>query len=240
MNRKPVVFTKQIHSSCSSFSSDDVFLKAHFSLENLDFELTEGVINTNLAPLVGETISKIEENIFLIEVYLEDDKTFYKTGDFLRSATKDEMNKLVEGYTKKGWRTESDYLQNKVSNERGFLQRQLRNYEGFVIPEWTSDLPIASYRGALPPNIFLDKELQDYLSEGGCHGYIGHSQRTFDTDRALVKIARKRNATDKQIADFLSHSAGRHFADQLSCAEDVEKYFDEYFVYRHSNVGLVK
>lgn len=228
---KPVVFSKQIHSSLSSVSSDDVFLSFRTDSKNLDFELIDGsVIKTKVERfqhLNGEIISEIAENEFLIKVYLVADKTFYTT---FRHSDKNTFNALVSKYLdKKGWSKDSDYLSQKINNEQEFLESQLRRYQGFVIPDWNENLPVEAYRGALPDSVFKNKELQKYLANGGCFGYIGHSQRTYAIDRVLVKMMNNLSIKPQDLAKFVMHSAGRHFCDQVDCEADAEKYFEEYF-----------
>lgn len=227
---KPVIFSKQIHSCLASCSSNDVFLNCQLSFETLDFNLVEGqeIKSDKYKMLAGETISQIVENIFLIQVYLEPDKTFYTTRASFDTTV---FSNIVGVHLKKGWTTEQNYLAIKTSGQQEYLEGELRKFQGYVIPNWERDLPVESYRGALSKEVFEDKKLQNYLAGGGCHGYIGHSGRTFETDRELEKVAKEKGASNEQISYFLSHSAGRHYADQLSSKEDVEKYFSEYFVW---------
>lgn len=105
---------------------------------------------------------------------------------------------------------------------------ELRRQAGFVIPTWSKDMPISEYQGALSLELFGDDGLQDYLSNGGCHGYIGASERTFEIDMELERACRDRKMSVREIAWFLSHSAGRHFADQLRVPADVEEYLEQY------------
>jgi hypothetical protein len=234
MENKIIVFHKQIHSTCASACSNDAFLSFRVKTNDLDFKLAEDRhIKSKFAQLDNEIVKQITENQFLIEIYLEADKTFYYRNSFMTdSSASEEFKKLVESYIKKGWGKEADYYSRKFSNEKDYLERQLRNYEGYVIPDWNENLTIENYRGALSDEVFNDADLQKYLQNGGCHGYIGHSNRTFATDRRLEIRAFEYGLTPKQLAEFVAHSAGRHFADQLDSVNDVDEYFEKYNIYK--------
>lgn len=229
MKNKPVAFYKRIHSCCATVSSEDILLNFRVDKQKLDFDLIEARrIKSSLAPLNGQFIEEICENYFLIEVFLTADKTFYNTGS-MRSVSEKEVQRIANPLIELGWQKGRDYYSQKYSSQKEYLEAQLRYFQGYVIPEWNKDLPVEAYRGALSDEVFNNKGLQDYLSKGGCFGYIGHSQRTYDTDREIETIRLEKSIDPKYIAVFMSHTAGRHFADDLRSREDVRKNFGSYF-----------
>lgn len=230
MKNKPVFFQKQLHSSLSSWSSNDVFLYYETESAELDFPIKKGLINTNKFPhLNKENIDGIVENQFCIIVYLESDKTFYAINS---NVTKESLADLTKKYLEKskyGWTTQKPHDLTKKFIEQEYLEKQLKKLNGYVIPEWNVFLTPEDYQGALPDELFNLPTIQNYLDSGGCHGYIGAPERTFQTDRELLRVSAIHKASNEDLAKFIISSKGRHFADQLSSEQDVEKHFTSYF-----------
>lgn len=242
MRNTVVLFKKLIHSCFASFSTSDALLYRPVALASSPV-IENGKINGNVDMPENEGLCfKVDPDnkIDLLYVYLPDDETFYKRAlaerkYFMAHYDKTpEFTALVASYNALGFVTR-DSLTTDVraaiarcyeAEEKHRIKQ--REAEGFVIPEWRNDLPAEAYRGALSDSVFLDFDLQSYLSHGGCHGYIGHSNRTFETDKALEAQCVQMGLTSSQIATFLAHSAGRHFADQLDAVEDVYKYLSDY------------
>lgn len=241
MRNTSVIFSLHVHACFASFSSSDTFLYKAKSLDSspmIEYDKINGEIDMPEHAAIRFQVDP-ENKIDILTIWVPADKTFYERG--LKKGFTSHFNKdpafldLVSSYKSDGWAERADLPKDVLAAMERIHEGEekhsieVRASRGFVIPRWESGLPVESYRGALPDSVFLDFDLQSYLSGGGCHGYIGASERTFDTDRALMSVSEGRGISPHDLATFCAHSAGRHFADQLQTPEDVEKYFDDYF-----------
>lgn len=217
---KPVIISKHLHSCSASWSSGDkmVYFKTNKNL--LDFEVDEkSLIKSKAFPhLTGENISEIKETTQALIVYLENDKTYYQfnRGGGISHVTETLMKELVQTYLHKGgWEIERPSVFEIIIEQERVINIQTRVLEGYVIPEWSKDLKPEDYQGGLSNKLFKEPYLQDYLKGGGCHGYIGHSVRTFKIDKKFEKRAKELKLTDLEIAIFMCGKDGRHFGDSI-------------------------
>ncbi len=248
---KPVIISKHIHSCFAGWSSNDERVYIYTTSDKLDFTSIDNIIaagsiiiSHNFPFISLEKIAQIVETHDIMYVYLEADKTLYEKG--LRSRRgigedyKDELKEIVAGYLEKGWglrnpEHSTEILAKKLSDREEEIRIELRILKGHVYGTWEKSG--IDYRGALSEKVWNEQHLKEYLAEGGCHGYIGASERTFNTDRELEKVVYERGYTSSQFAEFMCSRPGRHFADQLhECdgsndAEIINKYIDGYFWY---------
>lgn len=234
-----IIFHKQVHSCLASFSTNDVLLKQVFET-GWPTEVSIERCEVDGIPFpFGESLSAISMGIDplgqsnILSIYFKADKTFYNAGPPFREFHESlAFRSLVSRYEEQGWKKElppeAKAVQQRIWEHEEALRTAERMELGFVIPKWESGLPVAAYRGALSEDLFMEPSLQKYLSGGGCHGYIGASERTRATDERLEQLCKERGFTTAEIATFLAHSDGRYFADQLQGPDDVNEYLDQY------------
>lgn len=229
---KTVVFSKHIHSGLSAYQSGDKWVYLETTKDKLDFTLSTDVMivgSKNIHALNLETISRITETLDMMVINLESDKTFYNrsssrhgAGFNRENASKEEMNNLVDTYVKKGFSPEEPLLAKTLYNHEKIVEEMFRKVKGFVFPGNKKKREPKEFQGGLSDELFNEKGLQKYISSGGAYGYIGHWSRTFVSDRTIETQLRKSGYSIEQISNFMSHSAGRHFADNLGSYEEHE------------------
>jgi len=216
---------KQIHSCFAACSSEDTMLGIDCEP---DFPVFPGyVIQSEKFPFLnGEKIAEVIENKYKCTVYLEADETFYKmhlnslpnpNWGNLRNERRPDYVLLVDNYLKMGWQDRDDLeeigLDKELREEREKLENRLRELDGYVIPDWHADFN--EYQGRLSDELYADKYLQNYINSGGCHGYIGNSDRMYIHDRFIEGVLREEGYSLREIAVFLCSACGRHFGDSL-------------------------
>lgn len=235
-----VIFTKQVHSCCASVSSNDVFLRKEFVTgysPKID-TVRNAIDGKNPADEPFQSISVGFDplgQMNLIAVDVAPDKTYYEKG--LRLGFRDFHQdpgflSSIAAYKNAGWAIElsprAKIVRDRISDNEERMRVEQRTAEGFVIPVWSRGIPPEAYRGGFSEELFANETLQDYLRGGGCHGYIGAHERTFETDRRLESFGQTLGYTLDEIAIFTTWSRGRHFADQLSGPDDVNTYLAQY------------
>jgi hypothetical protein len=212
---------KQIHSSCSSFSSSDVNLKQILK-KKIDFVLEVGktITSNNYPFLNGETIKYIEEDKKFLCVNLEADKTFYNRA--IRSddhSKTDEFKNLVQKYIDAGWDKGKRYPEEDAYSERCKVieNKRLKKakvvlWMGFEQYKGHPEL----FQGGFSDAVFNSPELSNYVKSGMCYGWIGNSEvRTAAHDKQIEKGLRKRGISDHKMYNWISSGSGRHFANSL-------------------------
>lgn len=240
--KKVFVISKQIHSSCSTFSSNDEFLKITGSEKDIDFPVVIGevIISKNFQMLFNEKISEISGDKKIIIIHLEEDKTFYnkalKSGrPFLESYEKtDEFKDLVKSYTDKGWSLESSTHLNEFYERKEQRACMRRKKAGYVLWKKYDEREAADFQGGFSDEVF--NELKDYIRDGkGVFGYIGHSCRKNVFDEAIESELKERGLSPKAIRNWVSSTDGRHFGDSLegrsskSAINKIKKYANNMF-----------
>lgn len=239
-NSKIVIISKQLHSCFASYSSNDEYVYLETVKSKVKFEIYEGeTIKTNnkaFECLNGEKIAENSENNKILKVYLEPDKKYYHTSRAMDNATKEQMAALVKTYTDKGWSSEKPEILTILYQQERQIETMHRENHGFVIPEWSKDFTSEQYQGGLSKELVSVPVLKLYMSSGGCHGYIGHSQRTYEIDRFLESFLLRKGYKLEIIAEFLTWRQGRHFADQL----DGERFEDSKTMIRNEAIGYIE
>lgn len=204
--------SKQIHSCFASFSSEDVFLHREVSLQD--------ILQRKYCISDGEVVES--EKLGFRVYYAEPDKTFYEkacnsrrfTGSYNKTP---EFIALIERYKQDGWGEESKWLKEKMDihwKQEEDARRVKRQREGYVIPQWTKDMKPEEYMGGFSEKVLKSEKLSSYLESGGCHGYIGHSIRTFELDAYLEAVMLQLLSVEC-FAGWLTSTGGRHFGDSL-------------------------
>lgn len=89
-------------------------------------------------------------------------------------------------------------------------------------------------QGAIPDNVWNNKDLQEYLEPGrGIFGYVGSFQRSIASDKILMEEMKNAKVRSDQIAKFLMSSDGRHIADYLPDKEMFRKQLTQYLNHYH-------
>ena len=130
---------KQIHSSCSSFSSNDVFLKQILKKNKIDFVLKndETIVSKNYPFLNGETIKSIEGDKKFLCIYLESEKKFYYNGRSAFNADHsktDEFKNLTQKYIDAGWDKGKRYPEEELHSQRcSIIEQKILKKEKVVL-----------------------------------------------------------------------------------------------------------
>lgn len=212
--------SKQVHSSLSSFSTSDMFV-------------VREITRTEFKKLSGEKTISGKHGFGI--VYADSDKKFYSSGrlfSFDRVSKEELLAYVVETYLLHGWTVAHPFLKSAQSahwKDEEIAECERRTAEGYVIPEWTKDFPVAGYQGGFSDDVFLSPDLYKYVSGGGCHGFIGHSVRKPMMDSYLETQFLKLNADKSLFAMWLTSTGGRHFGDSLegSSFTEQKKYIRE-------------
>jgi len=235
--KKPSIAYLQIHSGCSTLSSCDVMLYRIIDTVNLGLETKPADYSQLLVTkgpdwTVGLVVREdhTSHNKLTNSIFFED-MTFWYENNGLRTFEKtDDFKNLVDSYVAKGWKRKLPvFIEKMISVERDAvdykdLEARIKNC--YVFPSWHAKV---DYRGSISAAVWHDKGLQSYLKDGGCHGYIGSISRTHKSDIALVTMLNKRKWTPRMIAEFMSSTYGRHFADQLDHKHCSVKYMESFF-----------
>jgi hypothetical protein len=218
---------KHIHSNFASWSSSDVSVVKEVNEKQF-----------RVSSLVGDRELCVSPEFGFSIVYLESDEYFVNKArreqhSFRYQAPKGEFKAYVDAFC----------LENAYTREHEWLDAQLSEYwddsrrreterrraEGYVIPEWSKDIPPADYRGGFSDEVFNQPYLQTYLKGGGCHGYIGHSARKPDVDKYFEERFLEKSGNPSLLAMWLTSTGGRHYADSLEdrSFDDQRGYIDK-------------
>ncbi len=112
-------------------------------------------------------------------------------------------------------------------------ENKARKKAGFVYHKKYDDMTPADYKGKLSKS--LTDEVMEYLSSGGCHGYLGHSWRKLSHDLIIEKIVKKSKffvdgvEVDKWsvLGTWLTSSDARHWMD--SREDETNEEFESAF-----------
>lgn len=228
---KKVIIKKQIHSSFSSYSSSDIILNIITSPEEIDFEIKVGYIvkSKNFPFLNSETIKFIEEDNLLTIINVTPDETFYRKALHNRKPFStdypktQEFKDLVKSYTDLGWGIE-DYFNTpefiayiKRVEKRKTKKAKEKGLVLYMTYNDIKEMPISIYQGGLSDDLFNSEEIQNYLKNHPyIYGWIGNSStRTAVLDKAIEEGLKQRNLSNEKIANWLTSTDGRHFAEKL-------------------------
>ena len=75
---------------------------------------------------------------------------------------------------------------------------------------------------------YLTKETLDYLNGGIVFGYLGHEERTKESDKVICEFLDENpDMKEKVNSGFLRNSAGRHYMDNYTSPEELRKFLEE-------------
>lgn len=198
--------SKQVHSSFASASSNDEWVTRPITRQ--EFLAHEG----------EKTISR--KHGFAV-AYTESDKKFYDVRSFGARFSKEPFRLHVwETYLANGWSLNDSFLkaaQRAQWKDEEIATRKRREKQGYVIPEWSREIPPAGYQGGFSGSVFRHPGLFDYVKSGGCHGFIGHSVRKAKLDAYFERVWLQSNDDKSLFAMWLTSTGGRHFGDSLEC-----------------------
>lgn len=107
-------------------------------------------------------------------------------------------------------------------------ENKARKKAGFIYHKKYEEMTPDDYKGKLSKS--LTDEVMQYLSSGGCHGYLGHSWRKLSHDLIVEKIVKKVKffVNDKEVdkwtilGTWLTSSDARHWMDSQEETSDKE------------------
>jgi hypothetical protein len=195
--------SKQIHSCLAAFSTRDAFVTR--LITRAEFVAHEG----------EKTISR--KHGFSV-AYSESDKQFYDVRSFSH-ATKETMGAYIwTTYLLEGWAVNDSFLKTAQAahwHDKELADTARRTRQGYVIPQWSREIPPEEYQGGFSNDVFFNPALFDYVKAGGCHGFIGHSVRKAKLDAYFEAQFLLLNPDKSLLAMWLTSTGGRHFGDSL-------------------------
>ena len=97
--------------------------------------------------------------------------------------------------------------------DRGYIN-YLKDFE---------DLEPEDYYGLLEK--YFTQHTRDYINNGIVFGYLGHSDRTKESDQAICEVLEENpDLTQAANEEFFTHSAGRHYMDNYQGPEQLKEY----------------
>lgn len=112
----------------------------------------------------------------------------------------------------------------KAMKKREYDDRKDKGYINHV--KAFSNVEPEDYYGLLGK--YLTKETLKYI-EGGCvFGYLGHEDRTKETDKVICEFLDEHSDMKERVnREFLCSGVGRHYMDNYSGPEDLRKFLAE-------------
>lgn len=112
----------------------------------------------------------------------------------------------------------------KLSREKVYDARRDMGYINYT-KDYESEQP-EDYYGLLEK--YLTKETLDYLNGGIVFGYLGHEERTKESDKVICEFLDENpDMKEKVNSGFLRNSAGRHYMDNYTSPEELRKFLEE-------------
>jgi len=221
---KYVTVSKHIHSSNSSWSSNDVWVEVNTTLKELDFapEANTRIVSKKFPMLDGQFINEVHGDKLYLELVLESEKKF-NNGRFSLSAPdihkSPEFLNLIQSYIDKGFVKHIQTPEQKAYRDRKeALERIKDKKQGLVL--WMGFEALKEnpklFQGGFSDEVFNSPGIQNYVSRGVAYGWIGHSgARTATHDKQIEAGLRKRGISPFKMFNWITSFDGRHFADSL-------------------------
>lgn len=112
----------------------------------------------------------------------------------------------------------------KLSREKVYDARRDMGYINYT-KDYESEQP-EDYYGLLEK--YLTKETLDYLNSGIVFGYLGHEERTKESDKVICEFLDENpDMKEKVNSGFLRNGTGRHFMDNCPSPEELRKFLEE-------------
>lgn len=75
---------------------------------------------------------------------------------------------------------------------------------------------------------YFTKETLDYIDSKIVFGYLGHEDRTLETDKVICEFLDENpDMKEKVNSGFLRNSTGRHYMDNYSSPKELRKFLEE-------------
>ena len=125
----------------------------------------------------------------------------------------------------KQWRLKSLYDKHfKLSREKVYDARRDMGYINYT-KDYESEQPEDFY-GLLEK--YLTKETLKYIDGGCVFGYLGHEDRTKETDKVICEFLDENpNMKERVTTCFLTNGTGRHYMDNYSGPKELRKFLEE-------------
>ena len=112
----------------------------------------------------------------------------------------------------------------KATKEQEYSVRKDKGYITYT-KEYDNMKP-EDYYGLLEK--YLTKETLKYLDGGIVFGYLGHEERTKETDKVIYEFLEENPDMKERVNnEFLSHSTGRHYMDNCPSPEELRKFLEK-------------
>lgn len=111
-----------------------------------------------------------------------------------------------------------------ASKEQEYTERKDKGYINYVkdYDKGTSE----DYYGLLEK--CFTKETLKYLDGGIVFGYLGHEERTKETDKVICEFLDENPDMKERVnRDFLTSGTGRHYMDNCPSPEELRKFLEE-------------
>lgn len=185
-----------------SYTSDDKWL--YFELDDDAFnEIADEEEKQNIQNIDGKLVRCTYGRSYLSVYDREAKKTDNATQEYLKSM----LNKHYKA-TK-----EQEY---SIRKDKGYIT-YTKEYDNMK-PE--------DYYGLLEK--YLTKETLKYLERGIVFGYLGHEERTLETDKVVCEFLDENPDMKERVNTyFLTNSAGRHYMDNFDNPKELRKFLEE-------------
>lgn len=112
----------------------------------------------------------------------------------------------------------------RLSQEKEYDARRDRGYINYT--KHYGNIEPEDYYGLLEK--YLTKETHDYLASKIVFGYLGHEDRTKESDKVICEFLDEHpNMKERVNSGFLTNSTGRHFMDNYRSPEELRKFLEE-------------
>lgn len=126
--------------------------------------------------------------------------------------------------------TQQEYLETLYNKHFKLCQEEVydaRKDKGYI--NYTKDydsMKPEDYYGLLEK--YFTQGTLKYLDGGVVFGYLGHEERTLETDKVICEFLDENPDMKEQVNNgFLCHSAGRHYMDNYTSPEELRKFLEE-------------
>ncbi len=203
-----------IHSCFASFSSEDFILYKETDIEGID-KIKECMSDVTSKIKFGYVTYYFPKNEEMIRIVSFQDTTYYNVDNFLeKGASQSEMESTANIYVENGFSDGEIPILCNAYEEVEEIQREYLRSKGFILwdkyENWTKDL----LRGVLCEELLNNPDLKDYIDNGGVWGYLGHTNRRYQTDFWFNEYVKEHPEHTDAIAIWMTSTYARHFMDR--------------------------
>ena len=185
-----------------SYTSDDKWL--YFELDDDAFnEIADEEEKQNIQNIDGKLVRCTYGRSYLSVYGREAKKTDNATQEYLKSM----LNKHY-----------------KVTKGQEYSVRKDNGYINYT--KEYDDMKPEDYYGLLEK--YLTEDTHNYLERGIVFGYLGHEERTLETDKVVCEFLDENPDMKERVNTyFLTNSAGRHYMDNYTSPKELRKFLEE-------------